>query len=213
MAEKRTPESTKKRFPAYLRTLQQLKQRGQERVMSYQIAVNCNVSADTVRRDLMFVKHQGKTSSGYEINGLIDALSNELGTSSSDEKLVLIGVGNIGQGLLKYNYIPAHVGQIVCAYDIDPNKIGTNINYVPVYDINKLKETFPENCKIAILAIPGEAIENVIIKLVALKVKAIINFSDAIPRKRNNVIIHQVDLAKIVSEIIYNFKTESIDKK
>ena len=128
----KTPESTQRRFPIYLRTLQQFKQRGLTRVMSYQIAMNCNVSADTVRRDLMFVKHQGRTSSGYEINGLIDALSDELGTTSNDTNMVLIGVGNIGQGLLKYNYIPAHVGQIVCAYDIDPKKIGTSINYVPV---------------------------------------------------------------------------------
>ena len=210
--EKKTPESTKKRYPLYLRALQQLKQRGLTRVMSYQIANICNVSADTVRRDLMFVKHQGKTSSGYDINGLIEVLSEELGTSSSDAKLVLIGVGNIGQGLLKYNYIPAHVGQIVCAYDIDPNKIGTTINFVPVYDINSLKDTFPKNCNIAILAIPSEAIEDVVSKLVSLKVKAIINFSDGTPRKRNNLVVHQVDLAKIVSEIIYDFKTESIDK-
>ena len=42
--------------------------------------------------------------------------------------------------------------------------------------------------------------------LVSLKVKAIINFSDGVPRKRNNVVVHQVDLAKIVSEIIYDLK-------
>ena len=66
-------KATIQRLPKYLRILQQLKQRGQERVMSYQIANNCNVSADTVRRDLMFVNHQSKTSSGYEIESLIES--------------------------------------------------------------------------------------------------------------------------------------------
>ena len=166
---KKVPPSSQKRFPLYLRALQQLHQRGVERVMSYQIGNMCNVAADTVRRDLMYVKHKGKTAAGYEVNSLLDAFNEELGTSQSNAKIVLIGVGNIGQGLLKYNYLPAHVGQIECAYDIDPSKIGTTINGVPVYDLANLKKTFPEGCNIAILAIPkdnsGDPAKNVIIEI------------------------------------------------
>jgi redox-sensing transcriptional repressor len=209
--KKVTPASSKKRFPLYLRALQQLKQRGVERVMSYQIGNICNVTADTVRRDLMYVKHKGKTAAGYEIDSLLEAFNDELGTSNENTKLILIGVGNIGLGLLKYNYIPSHVGTIECAYDIDPSKVGNVINGVPVYDFSLLKATFPEGCNIAILAIPKDNIDEVVSRLVSLKVKAIINFSDGIPRKRNNVTVHQVDLAKIVSEIIYDFKTKQIN--
>lgn len=211
MEVKKVPPSSKRRYPLYLRALQQLKQRGVERVMSYQIGNMCNVAADTVRRDLMYVKHKGKTAAGYEVESLIEAFNDELGTTGENTKLILIGVGNIGQGLLKYNYIPAHVGQIVCAYDIDPNKIGTQINGVPVYDITSLKTTFPTGCNIAILAIPKDNIDEVVSRLVNLNIRAIINFSDGVPRKRNNVVVHQVDLVKIVSEIIYDFKTKKID--
>ena len=207
---KKVPPSSKKRFPLYLRALQQLKQRGVLRVMSYQIGNMCNVSADTVRRDLMYVEHKGKTAAGYDIESLIDAFNDELGTNSSDTKMVLLGVGNIGQGLLKYNYIPSHIGHIVCAYDIDPKKIGTMVNNVPIYDYASLKETFPEGTNIAILAIPKDNIDSVVGKLVSLKVKAIINFSDGVPRKRSQITVYQVDLAKIVSEIIYDLKTNEI---
>ena len=124
--------------------------------------------------------------------------------------MVLLGVGNIGQGLLKYNYIPSHIGHIVCAYDIDPKKIGTMVNNVPIYDYASLKETFPEGTNIAILAIPKDNIDSVVGKLVSLKVKAIINFSDGVPRKRSQITVYQVDLAKIVSEIIYDLKTNEI---
>ena len=208
---KKVPPSSKKRYPLYLRALQQLHQRGVDRVMSYQSGNMCNVAADTVRRDLMYVKHKGKTAAGYEVESLLEAFNEELGTTQSNTKIILIGVGNIGQWLLKYNYLPTHVGQIECAYDIDPNKIGSTINGVPVYDLANLKKTFPEDCSIAILAIPKDNIDEVVSRLVALKVKAIINFSDGIPRKRNNVIVHQVDLAKIISEIIYDFKTKQIN--
>ena len=44
--------------------------------------------------------------------------------------------------------------------NIDPNKIGTHINGVPVYDITSLKTTFPSGCNIAILAIPKENIDD-----------------------------------------------------
>lgn len=209
--KKKIPPSSQRRYPLYLRALQQLKQRGVVRVMSYQIGNMCNVAADTVRRDLMYVKHKGRTAAGYEVDSLLDAFNEEIGTTSTDAKLILIGAGNIGQGLLKYNYIPAHVGHIVAAYDIDPKKIGTSINGVPVYDIAMLRKTFPSGCQIAILAIPKDKIDEVVSRLVSLRVKAIINFSDGVPRKRSSVVVHQIDLAKIVSEIIYDFKTKEID--
>ena len=139
---------------------------------------------------------------------LIGALNDELGTTTIDAKIILIGVGNIGQGLLKYNYIPSHIGRIVCAYDIDPRKYNMTINNVPVYNLSSLNQTFPQGCQIAILAIPKERIDEVVSKIVSLGIKAIINFSDGIPRKRNNVVVHQIDLGKIVSEIIYEFKTK-----
>ena len=179
--------------------------------MSYQIGNMCNLSADTVRRDLMYVKHKGKTASGYEVESLLEAFNEELGTTSRNVKIILIGVGNIGQGLLKYNYLPSHIGKIECAYDVDPNKIGTTINNVPIYDISKLKQTCPDDCNIAILAIPKENIDDVVSRLVPLRIKALINFSDGVPRKRSNMVVHQVDLAKIVSEIVYDFKTKEID--
>lgn len=209
--KKSIPAATRRRFPLYLRALLQLHQRGIDRVMSYQIGKMVDVEANTVRRDLMFVKHRGKSAYGYNVESLIDAFNEELGTATSNAKIVLIGCGNIGSGLLKYNYIPSHVGQIVCGFDTDPNKWNTQINGVPVYDYRQIKQRFPADCKIVILAIPKENIDSVVNQLVALKVKAIINFSDGVPRKRIGLTVHQVDLAKIVSEIIYDFKTSDME--
>ena len=80
---KKIPPSSKRRFPLYLRALSQLHQRGVVRVMSYQIGNMCNISADTVRRDLMYVKHKGKTAAGYEVESLFAAFNEELGTNTN----------------------------------------------------------------------------------------------------------------------------------
>lgn len=205
--KRKTPLATQKRYPIYLRILLQFKQRGVDRVMSYQIGRMCDVEANTVRRDLMYLKHESKPAYGYDVDSLITSLNDELGTKE-DEKIVLIGVGNIGMGLLKYNYLQTRVGKIVCAFDIDPSKVNTIVNGVRIYDYKHLKRKFPKNTKIVILAIPSENIDMIVNQLVNLKVKAIINFSDGIPRKRTGLKIYQIELAKIISEIIYEFKTE-----
>lgn len=203
---KKIPIATKKRFPLYLRALLQLQQNNVERIRSYQLGKMIDVEANTVRRDFMYVNHKGKSAYGYDVNSLINAFNEELGTDKNNTKIVLIGVGNIGSGLLKYNYIPSHVGQIICAFDSNIEKINTSINNVPIYDYKDIKKLFPKDCKIVILAIPSDNIDSVVNDLVLLKVKAIINFSDGIPRKRTGIKIHQIDLSKIVSEIIYDLK-------
>lgn len=208
--KRKIPTATRKRYPMYLRVLLQFKQRGVQRVMSYQIGRMCDVEANTVRRDLMYLRHEGKPAYGYYVDSLISAFNEELG-AKGDEKIVLIGVGNIGMGLLKYNYLQTRVGKIVCAFDIDPSKINTKVNGVPIYDYKQIKRRFPKNAQIVILAIPSDNIDMVVNQLVNLKVKAIINFSDGIPRKRTGLKVHQVGLAKIISEIIYEFKNDDLD--
>ena len=50
-----------------------------------------------------------------------------------------------------------------------------------------LSKKIPRDTTIAILAIPKEDLETVINQLMSLKVKAILNFTDGLPRKRKNL--------------------------
>ena len=80
--KKKIPSATRKRFPIYLRVLLQFQQRGVNRVMSYQIGRMCDVEANTVRRDLMYLKHEGKPAYGYYVDSLINAF-NDAGINCS----------------------------------------------------------------------------------------------------------------------------------
>ena len=64
----------------------------------------------------------------------------------------MIGIGNLGSAILKYNRWQYTVGKIVCGYDQDKNKEGERFG-VKLYNIDDLEKTFPKDCKIAILAI------------------------------------------------------------
>ena len=71
-----------------------------------------------------------------------------------------------------------------------------------------LSKKIPRDTTIAILAIPKEDLETVINQLMSLKVKAILNFTDGLPRKRKNIKIYNIDLVEMISKTIYDFQSQ-----
>ncbi len=55
-----------------------------------------------------------------------------------DESIILIGVGNLGSAILKYNRWQYTVGKIVCGYDLILNKVGERFG-VKLYHIDDLE--------------------------------------------------------------------------
>ena len=172
--------------------------------MSNELARELGINSTSVRRDISYLGHMGRQGYGYDIKKLIDELKKELG-DGKDEGIVLMGVGNMGKALLKYNTFSFQVGTIVCGFDVDPNNIGI-IEDVPVYHYKDLHSKFPKGVKMAILALPGNVAQTVADELMSLGITAFINFSDGVLKTRRRVIVESVDLATIVQEVIYKFK-------
>ena len=73
----------------------------------------------------------GKRGIGYDTKDIINILNNVLGLGL-DESIILIGVGNLGSAILKYNRWQYTVGKIVCGYDLDQNKVGERFGVKPL---------------------------------------------------------------------------------
>ena len=202
--DKKIPFATRERYPEYLRALRYYQNKGHDKIMSNELARELGINSTSVRRDISYLGHMGRQGYGYDIKKLIDELKKELG-DGKDEGIVLMGVGNMGKALLKYNTLSFQVGTIVCGFDVDPNNIGI-IENVPVYHYKDLHTKFPKGVKMAILALPGNIAQSVADELMALGVTAFINFSDGALKTRRRVIVESVDLATIVQEVIYKFK-------
>lgn len=151
MVQKSVPKATLQRYPVYLKALRKLKRNGIERIMSKELASVVNIEPTTIRRDFSFLGNLGKQGYGYDVNLLIDTFNQQLGMDF-DEKIILVGAGNMGRALMKYNRWDYVVGEITCAFDIDPSRRGETFG-VPVYAMDELEEKMPEGCRIAILAI------------------------------------------------------------
>ena len=117
-----------------------------------------------------------------------------------DESIIIIGVGNLGSAILKYNRWQYTVGKIVCGYDQDKNKEGERFG-VKIYNIDDLEKTFPEGCKIAILAI-SENVQSTVDRLMKLGIKGIVDFTHTHFTVDQGVEVQQVDVVVAIQELV-----------
>ena len=197
--EKKVPKATLQRYPVYLKALRRLKAEGVSRVMSKTLADYVSIESTTIRRDFSFLGNLGKQGYGYEVNDLIQIFSDQLGVNF-DEKIILIGAGNLGKALLNYNNWNHVVGEIVCAFDLEPERI-TGAS-VPVYGLNELSQRIPSGCRIAILCISKETQETVDL-LVKNGIRGIVSFAVDHFSVPPGVYVKQVDVVSSIQELVF----------
>ncbi len=196
---KTVPKATLHRYPVYLKALRKLKANGITRVMSRELSEYVSIESTTIRRDFSFLGNLGKQGYGYNVDDLIRIFSEQLGMNF-DEKIILVGCGNLGRALLNYNHWNHVVGEIVCAFDLDPEGVGETI--VPVYRLDELSEKMPEACRIAILCITKEVQETVDI-LVANGIVGMVNFTSEHFRVPEGVSVKTVDVVSSIQELVF----------
>lgn len=176
--------------------------------MSKELSEVVSIEPTTIRRDFSLLGNLGKQGYGYDIDTLIEIFNQELGLDF-DEKIILVGAGNLGRALMKYNKWDYVVGEITCAFDSDPDRQGVRFN-IPVFDIKDLEEKVPQGCRIAILAI-SENVQYTVDQLIKCGITGIIDFTHKHIQAPKGVVIKTVDVVSSIQEIV--FETNALDKK
>ncbi len=200
--------ATMNRFPVYLKALRNMQHEGKETFLSSELAEVTGILDTTIRRDFGFLTDKetlGRRGVGYDTKEIINVLSNVLGLNL-DEPIVLIGIGNLGSAILKYNRWQYTVGQIVCGYDQDINKVGEQFG-VKLIHIDDLEKTFPKGCKIAILAI-SENVQQTVDRLMALGVKGIVDFTHTHFTVNKDVVVQTVDVVVAIQELVLKMNAQ-----
>jgi len=199
-SNRNVPKATLQRYPIYLKALRQLKNKGVERILSEELAEYVQIKSTTIRRDFSFLGNLGKQGYGYSVDTLIDVFNDKLGTNF-DEKIILIGAGNLGRALMNYNRWQYVVGEIVCAFDIDENKLKEDYP-VPVYLLDDLEEKMPKGCRIALLtasSIDQETVD----RLARAGITGIVDFTHEHIIAPKGVTIKQVDVVSAIQELVF----------
>lgn len=206
MADQKIPQVTAKRLPLYYRYLEKLHAIGKQRVSSAQLSEALQIDPATIRRDFSYLGELGKKGYGYNVNYLLQFLRDFL---KQDEvtNVVLVGVGHLGTALLRYNFYRSHNTKIVAGFDIDSNKVGKEIDGIPIFSINRFAEVKElHNVEVAILTVPANAAQQVTDRIVAAGIRGILNFTPARLTAPPNVRIHHIDLTTELQTLIYFLK-------
>ncbi|MDO4467402.1 MAG: redox-sensing transcriptional repressor Rex [Bacillota bacterium] len=208
MNAKNVPKATLQRYPVYLKALRRLKKNNVERVMSKELSSLVGIEPTTIRRDFSFLGNLGKQGYGYDVEKLIEIFNGELGVDF-DEKIILVGAGNLGRALMNYNKWDYVVGEIVCGFDADPNKCGETFG-VPIYSMADLETCIPEGCHIAILTI-SHNVQKTVDRLIENGITGIVDFTHQHFLVPKGVVVKPVDVVSSIQELV--FETNSIQSK
>ena len=200
---RKVAESTVRRLSLYLRFLEEFEGQGIETVSSGALASRGSTTSAQVRKDLSFFGSFGKRGLGYPVPELANRLREILGLKRRYQ-VGMIGAGKIGSALVQYRGFKQRGFDIVAIFDSDPAKIGRQWNGLTVQDIASLeKETARQPLDMAVLVTPGDVAQSVTDRLVALRVKAILNFAPVQLAVPDDVVVKTVNLALELETLSY----------
>jgi redox-sensing transcriptional repressor len=190
------------RLSRYKNALVRFKTLGFIKIFSEYLADAVGGTSAQVRKDFSLFGISGNKRGGYQIDALITKLNNILGKNEI-QKVVLVGAGQLGSALIRYNSFEKEGIKIVAAFDIDPAKINSKppTPIMPIDDMIKFIQK--NNIKIAILSVPDVAAQQTLDMLVKGGIKGVLNFAPIEIKGMGDCIINNVNLAVELENLIY----------
>jgi len=208
------PYATIERLALYARCLRHLKENGVKNVSSYIISAEVKTTPEQVRKDLSYFGKFGKTGEGYNVDKLLKKIEKIL-KPKRKVNIAIIGVGALGTALARFKGFKEVGYEVKALFDIDPKKIGKQIDGVAVSHIDKFREIVDkEKIEIVILSVPKEVIKDIEDIIVKSKVKGVLNF---VPitlqlKTRRKIFVLDVDLTQKLYIISYLIKINGRDR-
>ena len=201
------PKPAVGRMSLYFRELQRLLDSEVNSINSQELGQMVDVSPAVVRRDLSTLGTIGRRGFGYDIAVLIERIGTVLG-STVQWNVVLVGVGSLGDALLRYRGFERLGFRLSAAFDNDPEKIGTEISGIRVIDSTQIESVLEQDpAELAILAVPVKDAGELAARLVASQVSGILNFAPTTLRLPGNVAVANVDLASELQRLAFTVQS------
>src|SRR5687767_7944948 len=165
------------RLPVYLRALQQLSEKGILTTSSQELGEIIGISAAQIRKDISQFGEFGKQGTGYSVPFLIERPRDILKVHRVWE-VVIVGMGDMGHALARYNGFANRGFHISMVFDNDPNKVGQKVGDYEIMDTDGLMEKIKQNkINVAMLTVPASSAQEMTDQLVKAGVKAILNYA------------------------------------
>lgn len=205
-----------RRLPVYRRYLEDLINEEVERISSNELSEHIGFTASQIRQDFNNFGGFGQQGYGYNILGLYKEINNIMGLDD-EYKMVIVGIGNLGQAIANHTTYYKSGFPIVGMFDINPRLIGIRINDIEVQDSDKLPEFLQQNqIDIGIITADKSAAQAIADKLVEGNVKGIWNFAPCDLKVPDSVAVENVHVTDSLNALAYhitNRKREAAEKE
>lgn len=206
LKEGKVSEKTVGRLSLYRRVLEKFDATGKDFAFSHDIATYTGASSDQVRRDIMVLGYSGSPNRGYSVPQLLRSITDFL-DSMDLEKVVLIGVGNLGRAILSFFTGKRPNLSIIACFDNDQTKIGRVINGCRCYHTDEIYKKIPEiGATIAIIAVPAMAAQDIAEKLNISGIRGILNFAPTTLKVSSGIYVEDIDMTMSLEKVAYYSK-------
>ena len=203
MAQMEVPDIVVGRLPIYLRALNHLLETGQEFTSSQELGQILGIGSAQIRKDLSHFGEFGKQGTGYEISYLAEQISKILNVDR-DWSAALVGFGDLGQAIAHYGGFASKGFHIDVIFDTDPEKIGQQVGDAKVQNIDELKDTVSkQQIRMAIIATPASAAQEVANQLIEGGVRAILNYAPITLNVPDHVRVQYIDPVVHLQKMTY----------
>ena len=202
MQSNKIPLPTVNRLSLYLKCFSELAQSGVEYASSDQVAQSIGLNPAQVRKDLAYFSKFGRRGFGYHVEQLKEHISKILGTSR-EWRLAVVGTGNLGRALLMYPGFQARGFKIIAGFDIDPAKVGWELDGVRIYHLDEIEKVIKrEKIDIVVITTPKDSLDPVMARLKETGIKGVLNFAGK-HLKDENIIVRNVDVALELEQLTF----------
>ena len=203
MEKQEIPSRVIYRLSIYNRCLKRLLETNKETIRSEGLATMANVKPSQLRKDLSYIGQVGKRGLGYTVDLLSKAIHDVIGRKHL-QKVILVGAGNLGRALLRYDGFLKEGFEVVAAFDKQPEEVKRSGLPCPVYsDEDMVGFIDEEDIRMAILCVPGEHGQQVTNELIEAGIHGILNFSPVVLKVPEEIMVNNVDLAVELENLSY----------
>ncbi len=196
---------TLERMARYLACLLDLDAKSVETISSADMERYTDVNAAQFRKDLSYFGEFGRPGIGYSVPELTRRISKILKVDR-EQPVLLVGAGNLGSALAGYPSLSREHFRIAAVFDNNPAKIGHKLWDVDIYDISKIAEVNARSidARLAIIAVPSAAAQQVADAVVKCGVTAILNFAPVTLRVPREVTVRNVDFVQELAVLSFH---------
>ena len=199
-------EKTIERLSEYRRTLLSCHKQGITHIFSHVLAGMHGITAVQVRRDLMLIGFSSDTKKGYDVKVLIEFINNIL-DSETPINIAVIGMGHLGQAITKYFNSKGLKLHIVAAFDVDEQKVGSEIEGIPCYHMEQFEDVVAQlDISIVVISSPTRVAPSLVIPIINAGIKGVLNFTSAPLNFPQGIVSQNFDITTTLEKVAYFVK-------